>query len=106
MAEHVQNTTPLAGKVAIVTGAGAGLGRSHALELARLGARVVVNDLSEQGNEVADEIRRAGGEALAYRCDETDMVDVQAMVDSAVGAYGRDDLLGNNASIPSDRTEA
>lgn len=106
MAEHVQNTTPLAGKVAIVTGAGAGLGRSHALELARLGARVVVNDLSEQGNEVADEIRRSGGEALAYRCDVTDMAAVQAMVDAAVDAYGRVDILVNNAGILRDRTFA
>lgn len=106
MAEHVQNTTPLAGKVAIVTGAGAGLGRSHALELARLGARVVVNDLSEQRNEVADEIRRSGGEALAYRCDVTDMAAVQAMVDAAMDAYGRVDILVNNAGILRDRTFA
>src|SRR5690606_2315145 len=76
------------------------------LELARLGARVVVNDLSEQGNEVADEIRRSGGEALAYRCDVTDMAAVQAMVDAAVDAYGRVDILVNNAGILRDRTFA
>ena len=68
----------LDGQVAIVTGAGRGLGRSHALALAARGARVVVNDLGD--NEVVKEIAAAGGSALANRADVSDWDAVQAMV--------------------------
>ena len=71
----------LSGRVAIVTGAGGGLGRSHALALARYGARVVVNDMSAAGADaVTAEIRAAGGEAVACACSVTDRAAVQTMV--------------------------
>ena len=97
-------------KVAIVTGAGGGLGRAHALELARHGARVLVNDLDRgdgsHAHAVADEIRRQGGEALAHGGDVTRFDDAQAMVEQAVSAWGRVDILVNNAGILRDRTFA
>lgn len=75
----------LAGRVAIVTGAGGGLGRSHALALARYGARVVVNDLASAACEaVAEEIRAAGGEAIPWTCSVTDREGVFAMVEGVV----------------------
>jgi NAD(P)-dependent dehydrogenase (short-subunit alcohol dehydrogenase family) len=99
-------TKPLEQRVAIVTGAGGGLGRAHALELARHGARVVVNDLGDSAQAVADEIRRAGGQALAYAGDVTRYDDMEAMAACAVEAYGRVDILVNNAGILRDRTFA
>ena len=97
------------GQVAIVTGAGGGLGRSHALELARRGARVVVNDLgaamdgsgggSDAANTVVAEIRAAGGEALANGSSVTDDVGVARMVQDAMEAWGRVDILVANAGI-------
>lgn len=85
------------GRVAMVTGAGGGLGRSHALALAARGAKVVVNDL--RGAEaVVDEIRAAGGEAIAYAASVTDSEAVKAMVSTAVEAWGRVDILVNNAA--------
>lgn len=79
-------TIALTGRVAIVTGAGGGLGRSHALALARYGARVVVNDMSPQGAEaVAKEIVDAGGEAIAHVCSVTDRAGVDAMIAAVVG---------------------
>jgi NAD(P)-dependent dehydrogenase (short-subunit alcohol dehydrogenase family) len=93
------------GRVAIVTGAGGGLGRSHALALASRGARVVVNDLSG-ADAVAEEIRAAGGEALAEHVSVTDAAAVAAMVDRAVEAWGRIDILVNNAGILRDKTFA
>jgi len=104
------------GKVAIVTGAGGGLGRAHALELARRGARVVVNDLggsvdgsgggSEAANRVVEEIKAAGGEAIANGSSVTDDTGVQRMVEDAMGAWGRIDILVANAGILRDKTFA
>ena len=104
------------GKVAIVTGAGGGLGRQHALALAKRGAKVVVNDLggSRDGvggsvsaaQAVVDEIKAAGGEAIANGASVTDYAAVQAMVQQAVDAWGRVDILINNAGILRDKTFA
>lgn len=100
-------TIDLSRRVAIVTGAGGGLGRSHALALARYGARVVVNDMSPDGAEaVAQEIREAGGEAMVRVCSVTDRDAVEAMVASAVERWGSIDILVNNAGILRDRTFA
>jgi len=102
------------GRVAIVTGAGGGLGRQHALALAARGAKVVVNDLggSLEGNggtpaaaqAVVDEIRAAGGEAIANGASVTDPRAVQAMVEQALAAWGRVDILVNNAGILRDKS--
>jgi NAD(P)-dependent dehydrogenase (short-subunit alcohol dehydrogenase family) len=98
-------------RVAIVTGAGGGLGRAHALELARQGARVVVNDLrgDQEGSSaraVADEIRRAGGEALVDGGDVCDPAQMEAMVATAAAKWGRVDILVNNAGILRDKSFA
>ena len=102
------------GRVAIVTGAGAGLGRSHALALAARGAKVLVNDLggardgsggsAVAAQAVADEIRAAGGEAIANGANVADYDAVQAMVKQAMDAWGRVDILVNNAGILRDKT--
>lgn len=105
------------GRVAIVTGAGGGLGRSHALQLAARGSKVLVNDLGAArdgsmsgapGESAADrvvaEIRAAGGEALANTGSVTDPVAVQAMVQQAMDAWGRVDILVNNAGILRDKS--
>ena len=104
------------GRVAIVTGAGNGLGRQHALALAARGARVLINDLggSRDGSggsagsaqAVVDEIRAAGGEAIANGASVTDFEAVQAMVRQAVDAWGRVDILVNNAGILRDKSFA
>ena len=95
----------LQGRVAIVTGAGGGLGRTHALELARHGARVLVNDIGGSTAEtVAGEIRRQGGDALAVAGDVTRSEEMEAMAAQAVVRWGRIDILVNNAGILRDRT--
>ena len=100
-------TIDLKGRVAIVTGAGGGLGRSHAIALARHGARVVVNDLSAAAcDAVAAEITAAGGEAVPWTCSVTDRQGVFAMVAGVVERWGRIDILVNNAGILRDRTFA
>ncbi|MFT3816820.1 MAG: SDR family NAD(P)-dependent oxidoreductase [Rubrivivax sp.] len=99
------------GQVAIVTGAGNGLGRSHALGLAARGAKVVVNDFggSRDGQEsaadrVVREIREAGGEALASNGSVSDQAAVDAMVAQAMQQWGRVDVLVNNAGILRDKS--
>ena len=110
------STIDFKGRVAIVTGAGGGLGRQHALALAARGAKVVVNDLGGAGDgsgasvsaaqAVVDEIKAAGGEAMANGASVTDFDAVQAMVQQAVEAWGRVDILVNNAGILRDKSFA
>ncbi|MDH6593609.1 NAD(P)-dependent dehydrogenase (short-subunit alcohol dehydrogenase family) [Variovorax sp. TBS-050B] len=110
------NTIDFKGRVAIVTGAGGGLGRQHALALAARGARVVVNDLggaadgsggsASAAQAVVEEIRAAGGEAIANGASVTDFAAVEAMVQQAVDAWGRVDILVNNAGILRDKSFA
>ena len=102
------------GKVAIITGAGGGLGRCHALELARRGCKVVVNDLggavdgtggsSEAAASVVAEIEAAGGEAVANGGSVSDRAGAQSMVDAAVERWGRVDILINNAGVLRDKS--
>ena len=97
----------LEGRVAIVTGSGGGLGRAHVLYLARKGARVVVNDLSqESADRVASEITAAGGTALAIAGSVTDERAMGALVTHVVDEWGRVDILVNNAGILRDRSFA
>ena len=104
------------GKVVIVTGAGGGLGRCHALEFARRGAKVVVNDLggavdgsggsSEAADKVVEEIKTAGGEAMSNGSSVTDDAGVANMVQQTMDAYGRIDVLVNNAGVLRDKSFA
>jgi NAD(P)-dependent dehydrogenase (short-subunit alcohol dehydrogenase family) len=96
----------LTGRVAIVTGAGGGLGRAHARLLAQRGARVVVNDLGGAADSVVREITESGGEARAFFGSVTDAALMQTMVDETLGAWGRVDILVNNAGILRDKTFA
>ena len=100
-------TNELKDRVAIVTGAGGGLGRSHALMLARHGARVVVNDRDgDAAARVAAEITNAGGVAMAVAASVTEEAEVAAMVDGATSAWGGVDILINNAGILRDKSFA
>jgi 3-oxoacyl-[acyl-carrier protein] reductase len=108
-------TRPLQGLAAVVTGAGRGLGRAEALELARLGAAVVVNDYGQPGRdgsgaasagpaeEVVAEIRAAGGTAVAHTGDVADFAQARGLIELAVGEFGKLDILVNNAGILRDR---
>src|SRR3954449_11114586 len=97
------------GKVAIVTGAGGGLGRQHALELARRGAKVVVNDLggsldgsggsSEAARKVVQEIEALGGTAIANGASVADKAGAESIVNDAVRAFGTVDILITNAGV-------
>jgi len=100
-------TVELKGRTALVTGAGGGLGRSHAIALAQRGARVAINDLSPHACEaVVAEITAAGGEAAAFPCSVTDRAAVFAMVDAVAARWGALDVVVNNAGILRDRTFA
>jgi NAD(P)-dependent dehydrogenase (short-subunit alcohol dehydrogenase family) len=102
------------GKVAIVTGAGAGLGKQHALEFAKRGAKVVVNDLggsvdgtggsSDAAKAVVEEIKKAGGEAIANGASVSDKKGAESIVQDAVKAFGTVDILVNNAGILRDKS--
>jgi NAD(P)-dependent dehydrogenase (short-subunit alcohol dehydrogenase family) len=100
------------GRVAVVTGAGSGLGRSHALGLAARGAKVVVNDLGRNGApsdnalSVVEEIRAGGGTAMADPADVSDFEQVSAMVARAERLWGHVDILVNNAGVLRDKTFA
>ncbi|TWD77639.1 NAD(P)-dependent dehydrogenase (short-subunit alcohol dehydrogenase family) [Variovorax beijingensis] len=110
------STIDFKGRVAIVTGAGGGLGRQHALALAARGAKVLANDLGgardgsgasvSAAQAVVDEIEAAGGQAMANGASVTDFEAVQAMVKQAVDAWGRVDILVNNAGILRDKSFA
>src|SRR6185436_8917202 len=101
------------GRVAIVTGAGRGVGREHALMLAAHGAKVVVNDLGAKvdgtgadaspANEVVETIKKAGGEAVANGDDVSSWNGAKNMIDQAVKTFGKLDVLVNNAGILRDR---
>ncbi|MFI0484927.1 SDR family NAD(P)-dependent oxidoreductase [Actinomadura sp. 9N215] len=93
----------LAGRTAIVTGAGAGLGRAEAVALAARGANVVVNDKGPAADDVAAEIRRAGGEAVAVKGDVGDWSMGDTLVSAAVDTFGSLDVLVNNAGVLRDR---
>ena len=97
-------------QVAIVTGAGRGLGRSHAIAMASKGAKVVVNDfsgsneISENAKSVVKEIISAGGEAIAHGANVANFDQVQSMVNETIDKWGRVDILVNNAGILRDKT--
>jgi len=103
----------LDGRIAIVTGAGRGIGRAHALELARQGAKVLVNDLGvsiagestgeSPGEQVVAEIRELGGEAAVNGADVADFEQARAMVQQAIDTFGGLDILVNNAGFVRDR---
>jgi NAD(P)-dependent dehydrogenase (short-subunit alcohol dehydrogenase family) len=107
-------TIDLSGKVAVVTGAGGGLGREHALLLARRGAKVVVNDVggsvagagasTTAAEAVVEEIKAAGGQAIANASSVTDYAAVEAMVGQARSLWGKVDILVNNAGILRDKS--
>ena len=90
----------LKGKVAIITGARRGMGRTHALALSKAGAKVVVADISQEDcQKVVKEIEKRKGEAIAIKCDVTKKEEVDKMVGAAVKKWGRVDILVNNAGI-------
>ncbi|MGQ9466567.1 MAG: 3-oxoacyl-[acyl-carrier-protein] reductase [Anaerolineae bacterium] len=96
---------PLQNRVAVVTGASRGIGRAIAMELARRGARVVVNyhQNADAAEEVVAAIRAAGGEATAVQADVSDAAQAQALIQATLDTYGQIDILVNNAGVTRDR---
>ena len=93
-------TDTLNGKVALVTGAGSGIGRASALKFASEGARVVVSDIdSDSGQATVDAIESAGGHAIFVKADVSDRTDVEAMISRTIEVYGQLDCAFNNAGI-------
>ncbi|NKB98702.1 MAG: SDR family NAD(P)-dependent oxidoreductase [Pseudomonadales bacterium] len=101
------------GKVAVITGAGNGLGRSHAHEFAKRGAKIVINDLGgsvdgtgegDAADAVVKEIEAMGGQAIANKASVSDRAGAQSIVDDALNAFGRIDILVNNAGILRDKS--
>ncbi len=93
----------LSSKVAIVTGSGRGIGKAIALKLAEVGATVVVNDIGESANGVAEEIRAMNRQSLAVLADVSLAPDVTRMVETTIATYGKIDILVNNAGITRDQ---
>lgn len=90
----------LKNKVAIITGARRGMGKSHALKLAQAGAKVVVSDISKEDcQKVVEEIEKKGGQAIAVKCDVTQKSEVEEMVKKTIEKFGKLDILVNNAGI-------
>jgi len=90
----------LKNKVAIITGARRGMGRTHALTLAKAGAKVVVSDISQEDCEkVVEEIKKDGGQAIAIKCDVSQKSEVEKMIKETIKKWGRVDILVNNAGI-------
>jgi len=90
----------LTNKVALVTGAGRGMGKAHSIALAKQGAKVVVTDISQEECQlVVDEIKSMGGEAIALKLDVSNVVEVNQVFDEVVKQFGRLDILVNNAGI-------
>ncbi len=90
----------LSGEVAIITGAKQGMGRTHALTLARAGAKVVLADISQEECQlIADEIKKEKGEAIAVKCDVSQKAEVDNLIQQALKTFGKIDILVNNAGI-------
>ncbi len=94
----------LEGRVALITGAGKGIGKEIAMELSKLGAKCVINYASSLAGaeETVNEIKKSGGDAYAYQCDVSDYTQVEKMIKDAIEHYGKIDILVNNSGITKD----
>lgn len=109
----VIENSEFAGKVAVITGAGGGLGRAHAIEYAKRGAKVVINDLGgsvdgsgagDAADAVVEELKALGAEAVANKASVSDPEGAASIVQTAIDAFGRIDILVNNAGILRDKS--